>query len=205
MPPSSAKSLSSPRIQWMPWGSRPLAGSSRMRDLRITEQGVRDAQSLAHPERVVAQPAPGLVGGQSDEVQDLVDAVLAEAHEHGAEGEHLAARPAGVLGGGVEEHADLPTGVGQLGVGLAEDRGGARGGRGESGHHAHRGGLPGAVRAKEARHRSGGESEGDVVDGGEGSVTLGEVLDCDHVDHRVVATPCCTSVGGLDRVNQSRG
>ena len=42
------------------------------------------------------------------------------------DGEDLAAGAAGVLGGGVEEHADLAAGVGQVGVAAAEDGGACR-------------------------------------------------------------------------------
>jgi hypothetical protein len=86
-----------------------------------------------------------------------------------------------VLGGGVEEDADVASRVGQVTIGPAEHRRGARGGGGEPGHDAHCGGLAGAVRAEEAGHLTGLDLEGDVVDGREGTVALGESVDCDHV------------------------
>ena len=51
--------------------------------------------------------------------------------------------------------------------------------RGETDHHAHGGGLAGAVGAEEAGD-AGLDLERDMVDGGEGAVPLGEVLDWDH-------------------------
>ena len=57
VPPRSAKSRSSPRIQKMPSGSSPLAGSSRTRTPGIAEQRVRQAEPLAHAQRVRPDPA----------------------------------------------------------------------------------------------------------------------------------------------------
>ena len=42
--------------------------------LRVAEQGVRDAEPLAHAERVVADPPVRLLVGQADELDHLVDA-----------------------------------------------------------------------------------------------------------------------------------
>ncbi len=73
VPPRLAYSRSRLRIQWMPAGSRPLAGSSRIRIFGIAQQGVGDAEALPHAERVVLDPALRLVRGQADELEHLVD------------------------------------------------------------------------------------------------------------------------------------
>ena len=113
MPPRSAKSRSSPRIQRMPSGSRPLAGSSRISTSRVAEQRVREPEPLAHAERVLADALAG--GGlvQPDERQQLVDARSGDAHHLRADGQRLAAAAAGVLGGGVEQDADAAARVRQ--------------------------------------------------------------------------------------------
>ena len=91
------------------------------------------------------------------------------------EGEDLAAGAAGVLGGGVEQDADLEPGVGQVAEPAPEDVCGAGVGWGEADHDAHGGGLAGAVGSEEAGDPSGLGGEADVVDGGEVAVALGDV------------------------------
>ena len=109
--------------------------------LRLAQQGGRDAEALAHAEGVVAHAAAGLLVGEADEGEHLLDAGLRDADRHRRDAEHLAAGAAGVLGRGVEHDADLAAGVVQLAVGLAEDRGAPGRGGGQPGHHPHRGGL----------------------------------------------------------------
>ena len=89
---------------------------------RVAEQGVGDAEPLLHAERVVAQPALRLGLVERDQLEHLVDAGLRQAHGLGADGEDLAAGAAGVLGRGVEQHADVPAGVGDVVVEVAADR-----------------------------------------------------------------------------------
>ena len=60
------------------------------------------------------------------------------------------------------------------------DGGGAGRRRGQPDHDPHGGGLAGAVGAEEAGDPAGLGGEGDVVDGGEPAVRLGEGLDFDH-------------------------
>ena len=68
--------------------------------------------------------------------------------------------------------------------------GGALGGRHVAGEHAHGRGLAGAVRAEKAEDLAAFDREADVVDGGEGAVPLGEVLDLDHVGRLREVGPC---------------
>ena len=53
---------------------------------------------------------------EADEVEQRVDALRRHAHGLGGDGERLAAAAPGVLGGGVEQHADAPARVGQVAV-----------------------------------------------------------------------------------------
>ena len=101
---------------------------------RVAMQRVGDAEALAHAEGVVADPALRLGLGEADQLEHLVDARLRQAHRQGAEREHLAAGAAGVLGGGVEQDADVAARVGDVGVAVAADGRGAAVGRGEPDH-----------------------------------------------------------------------
>ena len=79
------------RSHWMPWGSSPLDGSSRMRISRVAEQGGGQLESLAHPERELADPAAGDVG-EPDQLEGLVHPC---ERDPGADGHRLqvVARP----------------------------------------------------------------------------------------------------------------
>ena len=93
---------------------------------RVAEQCVGDAETLLHAERVVPQPALGLGLVEGDQLEHLVDPRHRQPHGQGAEGEDLAAGAAGVLGRGVEQHADVTTWVGDVLVEVAADRDPAR-------------------------------------------------------------------------------
>ena len=157
-----------------------VGGLVEDQDLRVAQQSAGDAEALAHPERVVAQPAARLVRRQADEREHLVDAGARSADGDRSEREGLATRAARVLGGCVEQGADLKGGVGQVAVARPQDPGLSRGGRGQAAHDAHGGGLAGAVGPEEAGHDARSGREGHVVDGGERAVPLGQVVDLDH-------------------------
>ncbi len=125
MPPRSAYPRSRSRIQRMPAGSRPLAGSSRISTRGFADQCGRDTQPLAHAERVVADAPVGLALGQADQLEHLVDAADGRPIMRCGEGEDLPAGASGVLGGCVQQDADLESGVGQVGEPTAQDRGAA--------------------------------------------------------------------------------
>ena len=92
-------------------------------------QGGGDAEPLPHPEGVVPDPAVGLGRGQADQVEHLLDPAARQSHELLGEGEDLAAGATGVLGGGVEQDADLESGVGQVDEAAPGDGGAAGVGR----------------------------------------------------------------------------
>lgn len=133
-----------------------------------------DAEALPHPERVVADAAGGLVVGEADQLQHLVDAPGRQAHHCGGDGEDFASGAAGVLRGRVQQDADFQSGVRQVDEAVTQDVCGAVGGRGETDDDAHRGGLPGAVRAQESGDAPGAGGESDIVDGGVLVVALGD-------------------------------
>ena len=190
VPPRSAKSRSRPRIQRMPSGSRPLAGSSRIRTSGSPSSAWAKPEALAHAERVLADPPPGRRLVEADELQQRVDALRRHAHGLGGDGERLAAAAPGVLGGRVEQDADAPAGVRQVAVAPAEDPGLAAVGLGEADEHPHRGGLAGAVGAEEARDGARLAAEGDVRDDGAPAELLGESVGFDHAG-RLAARRVC--------------
>ena len=121
--------------------------------------------------------------------------------------EHLAAGAAGVLGGGVEQHARRGgRGWGCRGKCSPPIVTSPRGRRGQPDHDAHGGGLAGAVGAEEAGDRARLAHEADVVDGGEARRTPGESFDLDH-GAQPAAAPPAGDIGprqGVGR-DQSRG
>jgi hypothetical protein len=79
----------------------------------------------------------------------------------------------------VQHGPDGGSGIVELVVSPAED-GGRAGGRGcEAEQHAQRRALAGAVGAQEAGDRAGAGLEGKVLDGGDGAVALGHVVEAD--------------------------
>ena len=156
-------------------------------DARVAEQRVGDAESLAHAEGVVPEPAPRLGRRQRDQLEHLVDPRPRQAHGLGADREDLAAGAAVVLRRGVEEHADQQTRVRDVAVAVPPDRDAPRAGRREADHDAHRGGLARAVRPEEAGDPARSCHEGHVVDGPVAAVRLGYSVNCDHASSLIAA------------------
>ena len=122
---------------------------------RVTHERIGDAQALAHAQRVVAHAPLGLGAGETDQLQHLLDALHADAHALGGQSQHLAAGAAGVLGGGVQEHADVARRVRDVGEPMTTDQRLPRVLGSQPDHHPHARGLPGAVRAEEPGHLAG--------------------------------------------------
>ena len=176
MPPRSAKSRSSPRIQRMPSGSRPLAGSSR-----ISTWGRRAARGRARAAGAcrASTGLHALAGGA------LVEADAASAARRRAsrstpiiwarDGERLAAAAARVLGARVEQHADAPARVRRArGRAARAPSSVPASGVGEPDQHPHRRRLAGAVGSEEAGHGAGLAAERDVADHGAPAEALRE-------------------------------
>jgi hypothetical protein len=109
----------------------PVGGLVEDQHLRLPDQRGRNAEPLAHAERVVADPTVRLGVGEADQLEHLGNATSRQAHHPLGDREDLATGPAGVLRRCVQHHADLDARVGQVGEPTAGDGGGARGGRGE--------------------------------------------------------------------------
>ena len=99
-----------------PLGIEPVGGLVEDQDARLADQRLGDAEALAHAERVVADALLRRVRRQADALEQLGHAAAVDAEHVGRQAQHLAAAAAGVLGGGVEQHADLAAGVGELAV-----------------------------------------------------------------------------------------
>jgi hypothetical protein len=85
-------------------------------DLGVAEQRVREAEALAHAERVLADSPPGRRLVEADELEHFVDAPRRYADGVGGDGEGLAAPAPGVLRRRVQEDADASSGVRQVAV-----------------------------------------------------------------------------------------
>ncbi len=88
-----------------PFGIDPVERLVHHHDRRVAEHRGRDAEPLAHPERVAA----GLAFGgarKADHVDDFVDASGADALGLGHPEQVIAPRPARLEGVGVEEGSD---------------------------------------------------------------------------------------------------
>ncbi len=157
-----------------PGGVGSVGGLVEDQHLGVSEECGGDTEPLAHAEGVVAHPALGLGGCQAHQLEHLVDARAGQAHRGGGDREDLAAGATGVLRGGVQQDAHLEAGVGEVGEPFSVDGRGAGCRDGQTDHHAHRGGLAGAVRTEETGHAAGLGGEGDVVDGGEAGVPPGQ-------------------------------
>jgi hypothetical protein len=83
----------------------------------------------------------------------------------------------------VEQRANLPERVAQLGVRAPADGGAARSRPGQAEQDADRGRFPGSVRAEEPGDPARCQPEREVVDRGDGAVPLGQRLDGDGAHH----------------------
>ena len=172
MPPSASRRISV-RMSRMPPGSRPVAGSSRSKQLRPSQQRGRDPEPLAHAVRV---PAHLVVGapGELDRLERLLDArgglvtVVGRHHAHvGARG-HVRVEPRRL-----HESRDALQRRGALGDRIAAEQAHRAGRRvDQPEQHAQRGGLAGAVGPQEAVDVTAVDRQIDVVHRGDSSVLL---------------------------------
>ena len=146
VPPRSAKSRSSPRIQRMPSGSRPLAGSSRISTSGSPSSACASPSRWRMPSEYCRTRLPAAHLSSPTSVSSSSTRVCGDAHHLRRDGQRLAAAAAGVLGGGVEQHADAAARVRQLAVvARRARRESPASGVGEADQHPHRRGLAGAV------------------------------------------------------------
>jgi len=134
-----------------PLGVQPVDRLVEHEHGRVTEQGARDAEALAHAEReTLGALARDL--GQADQFERLAHPLLGQVVGLGQAQQVVVGGPAAVHGLGVQQRAHLTHRVGQAGVPLAvdPDRPGVRIVQAEN--QPHGGGLARAVRAEEAGH-----------------------------------------------------
>ena len=169
---SSASSSSTPD------GSMAIVGSSRIRTVGLLDQGVGDAEALAHAARVRLGLA---VGGvlEADLVEQLVDAGLRDgprdAVELGGVAQVLAAGQAAVEADVVGQVADLALDRERLaGRVEADDAHDAPGGLGEPEQHQHGRRLAGTVGPQQPEDLARVDREVERVDRGEVAVLLGQ-------------------------------
>ena len=201
MRPRAARFFSRLRIQRMPSGSRPLTGSSSSSTAGSPSSAAAMPSRWAMPRenlparRSAAGPIPVISSTSSTRWRGI--ALPAASAVRWAAG-----RAAGVEGLGLQQRADFPQRPAQLVVTLAVDPGrpGVRPVQAED--HPHRGGLAGAVRAEEARHRAGPDVEAEVIHGGRGAVALDQAACLDHEKSSlVVAERARPPSGGHARVH----
>ena len=162
--PPAANVRRKSRSQRTPSGSSPLAGSSRIEQLRVAEQRRRQPEPLPHAERVALHAAPRRPL-EAHDPQHLVGARVGQARGARERQQVVAPGAAGVEVGRLEHGADAQRRTLELRVGLVEDERAPARRRREAEQHAQRRRLPGAVRAEEAVDRAGLEREREVVDG----------------------------------------
>ena len=112
------------------------------------DEGLRQAEPLAHPERVGAHPPVGRAG-QSDGGQHLVNAAGWHSGHGRGDAQRGAAGAPGVQRGGVQQGAGDSRRVGQVGEPVPGDGGLPGVGPGQAGERAQGRGLAGAVGAEE--------------------------------------------------------
>jgi hypothetical protein len=131
---------------------------------RVTEQRAGDAEPLAHAER---EPLGALARhlGQADQLKHLAHPAPGQVVRLGQAEQVVVGGPAAVHRLGVDQRAHLAHRIRQLSVLLAADGDGAGVRVVQAENQPHGGGLAGAVRAEEARHRARRHAERQIVDG----------------------------------------
>lgn len=93
----------------------------QQQQVRVSQQGTGQPEPLAHPERVPLHvPVSG--APQRDEVEHLLHPVETDPAGERERPQLVAAGPAGVEVGRLQQRADAPRRVLQLAVGMAEDK-----------------------------------------------------------------------------------
>ena len=193
MPPRSAKVAQQLAHPADPGRIEPVRGLVEDQHLRIAEQGVGDPEPLTHAQGVVAHPLLRSRPVEPNQVEQLAGAPLVDSHQLRGDGQRLAAAPAAVLRGRVEQDAYAASRIGQVAVAPAQHDRFAAVRLGEPGQQPKRRGLAGAVGAEEPCDGSGLDAERDVVDDRLRAEPLGEVLCFDHGSS--VAAGYCHAVG----------
>ena len=169
---------------------KPVGGLVEDEQLGIAEERVGDPETLTHTERVLGNALAGRVCVQVNELEHLIHARLRDPEQLRGDGERLAAAAALMHGRGVDEHPDMASGVGDLGVGTAEHRRAAGRRMGQPAEQLQCRGFAGPIRPQEPGDRARGAGERDVLHGRAVAIAFGEGSGCDHGVFRLVVNPC---------------
>lgn len=162
----------------------------------VAEQRRGDSQPLTHAQG--ERPGPSARGApQAGQLDHLTDALWWDPVASGQTPQMVQRGPAGVHRLGVEQRAHRTQRVVQPLVGHAPDAYLAGRRPVQAQHHAHRGGLPGAVGAQESGHPAGPYLEGEPLHSGRSPVALGQVGNFDHADDGPRRTAPAASGPGL--------
>ena len=163
---------------------------------RVAEHRRREAEALAHPERVAARLA--LDDPLETRLLDhLVDPPRAEPLRPGDPEQLVTAGTPRMERVGIEQRPDVTQRVAQLAIGLPVDQRPSLVRRVEAEDHTHRGRLAGAVRSDEAGHIAGGHAEAQAVEGKRLPETLAHPSNFDRSIHASEADrPACKSRHG---------
>ena len=185
--PPLPSSRTSSRTSFMPCGSRPLVGSSRMITSGRAEQGVGDSQALPHAVREAADLGVA-ASQQADGVEHLGDALLADLTAGRTDQPQITAGAhVGVEGGYLDEAAQVAqSGDPCPGHKVTGDLGVAARREDEAEDHADRRRLAGAVGTEKAEHLAAADGEVEVIDGQQLAEALGQAVGGQH-DGAIVA------------------
>jgi hypothetical protein len=147
--------------------------------LWVAQHGGGDAEPLGHAERVAACPLAGDVA-KADEFQHGVDPAGGQALGLGQVEQVVAGAAAVVNGLGLQQGADGPQRVNQIGVALAVDRRRPAIGPVQAEDQPHRGRFTGAVGAEEPGDTSRLHGKREVIDRHLVAESLGQVTRFDH-------------------------
>ena len=211
MPPRSAKSRSRPRIQRMPSGSRPLAGSSRISTSGSPSSACASPSRWRMPSEYWRTRLRAALLSSPTSVEQLVHA-RAASHAHHLRARRRAPRGRGGRGAGRSRRAARRrAGPGSASVAVVGGSSTAEppaSGVGEPDQHPHRRGLAGAVGSEEPGHRAGLAAERDVADHGAPAEALRESCRFDHGGQHRASRPLANigrrSIAGIDFGRGSR-
>jgi len=131
-------------------------------------------------------------------VEDFVDSAAVDAVGVGQPAQVAAGAAPGVDRTGFEQGTDVAQRDAQVPVAVSVDGDPPRRGGVEADHHAHRGGLAGAVRAEEAGDFPFADPEAEAVDSDGRSAALGEFVDLDHRDQAATSSKMAELTGAND-------
>ena len=169
-----------------PFGVEAVRRLVEHEDAGVGEQRARDAQALAHPERVAADGARRGFA-EAHELEQLVHAPVRHTGGGREHAQMVPSRPLRMEVRRLQHGADLPDRLVEVAIRVAVDRRATRRRTDEPEQDSERRLLARAVRPEETRDRAVCHAEAQTVDGGRRAVALRQVDDLDHVDRGLPA------------------